>query len=315
MISEHLSGRCLLARRVGSEMPSSSPRGTSNGPGRRCAGPGSPRNCHCKDKERETDMKKSTFRKEPETHEKPGQIVRSCGQTGEAAGEGGSPAGLPAATLRTSGIDVLEDTRGCKSCPEKSAGSDVSPGVEDVGASGAPLRPDCCPEPPQRKSGLQKILLRLFEDVPEEGLLLQREREELRCLKTTPEQARVVLRRWQDIRDALHRFASDPWGSDWFVYTGHSGCPHCNGGCANCQWAEVPLSRNGCVSAFCLEQSFGGVSCHTIWSAEGESMIELGATMERVSIEGRDGYDRIRRAFVFISAHIEWARLELTGKL
>jgi len=173
-------------------------------------------------------------------------------------------------------------------------------------------------------------------------VLTKREKEQLKQIKTTKQEARKIRRRNVGLLDWLDNYVRQieeaDYAVNWVNRMFHSkhGCPHCkwDEGCRNCAWYTPHLSKKApstqsCPDGegrFCLLQTFGGVSYSNLTQRYSRYILVCyGADMEEIwlrlgEFDPTDKKDRSRfqhellRVRKFLLGHIEWADLILKGK-
>lgn len=143
-----------------------------------------------------------------------------------------------------------------------------------------------------------KKLIAQAKKLIEEPVLSKQELKYLRRVKTTTEEAEMILARNIPLLLALRKREE---------YNGDIGCPHCSQDeytrrfmCKKCRWRVRPFNdrRN---NFFCKAATFGGVKLH---EAKG---VSYGCSVEEVYKNTLlDKFDR-KNSDTFLQGHLEWA--------
>jgi len=142
--------------------------------------------------------------------------------------------------------------------------------------------------------------------------LSKEEREVLRKVKTTPEQAEQIKRRNQPMLDLVrawleyNRANTDEQPAT--RHLGNIGCPHCinvNAECNRCAWKQA-THKEPVWPEYCCFISFSGIS-YT------QCLVKYGIYFERIECLDERSITDLRKAEKFLAGHVEWANWVLTG--
>ena len=144
--------------------------------------------------------------------------------------------------------------------------------------------------------------------------LSKEERDVLRKVKTTPEQAEQIKRRNRPMLDLVRSWIealTDNYAEEIdlpYSYSNNVGCPHCinvNAECNRCAWkhAGILLSPWG---TYCCDVKFGGISCRQCFVMYGVDFEAMHYLDERSLVD-------FQRAEKFLAGHAEWANWVLSG--
>lgn len=146
---------------------------------------------------------------------------------------------------------------------------------------------------------IKKAIARGKEILGRKRVLRPKEKKVLAKVKTTAEEAEMILERNTELLRSLWR------GEDYF---GNMGCPHCRPslGCCACRWDAICDDLEYQDSWVCLQMPFGGVAYFNApsvrYSHDKESLV-------------LDNEVKDHATATFLRGHIEWALIVLGKEL